>query len=36
MTNPVQWEPGDIFLGVNWPRNKVDHSPLSRSEIQNK
>jgi hypothetical protein len=32
---PIQWVPGTLFLGVNWPGREADHSTPSSVEIKN-
>jgi len=30
----IQWESGDLSLGVKWPGREADHSPLSSAEVK--
>jgi hypothetical protein len=32
---PIQWVPGDLFLGVKRPGREADHSPPSSTEVKN-
>jgi hypothetical protein len=32
---PVQWVPGALSPGVNWPWREADHSPPSSDEVKN-
>jgi hypothetical protein len=31
---PIQWVPGALILGVNWPGREADHSPPSSAEVK--
>jgi hypothetical protein len=31
---PIQWIPGDLFLGVKRPVREADHSPPSSAEVK--
>jgi hypothetical protein len=32
---PIQWVPGDLSLGVKWPRREADHLLPSSAEVKN-
>jgi hypothetical protein len=31
----IQWVPGSLSLGVEWPGHEADHSPPSGAEVKN-
>jgi hypothetical protein len=31
----IQWEPGTLSLGINWPGRGADHSLLTSAEVKN-
>jgi len=31
---PIQWVPGALTLGVNWPEREADLSPPSNAEVK--
>jgi hypothetical protein len=32
--SPIQWVPGALSLGVEWPGREADHSPPSTAEVK--
>jgi hypothetical protein len=32
----IQWVPGDLSLGVKWPRSEADHSPPTSAQVKKK
>jgi hypothetical protein len=31
---PIQWVPGAVPLGINWPGHEADHSPQPGAEVK--